>query len=575
MTPRERGRSGPGQTADWRRSNVANQGLRSYLTTLRERAGLIAAVVALTLGAAALYLLTADKVYEAEAGLLVTPVSSEDLPGLGLIQDSPDPTRDVETAAALITKRDVAVRVAQNLGLDEDPDDLLGQVEAEPVAQSNIVAVTAEADTPEAASDLANGFGEAVVEVRTEQLHEQLDGVIERLQERLDSGTAGSEQEELQAQVARLETLRAGPDPTLRLESPATAPDVAASPKPRLTIIAALLGGLVLGVGGAFALNALDPRLRREAQLGELFQVPILARIPTETRARTSVRGARQFGIGPHRRFRRALGPGELSPVTLEAYRTLRAMLGARRQQGDVSKSVLMTGPSPSEGKTTSAINLASSFALAGHKVILIEADFRRPTVGQALNVRPRVGIGKVLLGEIELEEALVPAPNFGDELRLLLVDRTDEWLPEVLSLPTAGALIEKAEQLADFVVIDSPPLTEVIDALPIAQQVDDVVLVVRLGSSKLVALERLGDLLAQHGIRPAGFAVVGVGTSDRESYYLSSRREMYKGGDGSGAPPRASSSRNAGGSGKPRGSDAGARGSGSAPTRRTPSARS
>jgi capsular exopolysaccharide synthesis family protein len=561
MMPRERGRSGPGQNDDWRRSTASQQGLRSYFATIRERIWLIVAVMAVTLGVAVVYLATADKVYKAEALLLVTPIGSEDLPGLGLIQESSDPTRDVETAARLVTKRDVAQRVIQDLGLDEDPDDLLNDVSAAPIAQSNIVAVTVEADDPDKAADLANGFATAVVEERTEQLHAQLDDLLERMQQAVES--AGAAADELQLQIARLETLRAGPDPTLRLESPAAAASAPSSPRPKLTLVAALIGGLVLGGGGAFALNALDPRLRREDQLRDLFQIPILARIPTEMRARTSVRGERHFGVGPHRRFRRALSPGELSPITLEAYRTLRAMLSARRKGDEPSKSLLVTGPSPSEGKTTSAINLASSFAFAGNRVILIEADFRRPTVGAALNVKPRVGIGKVLLGEVSLEDALVPAPNFGDELRLLLVDRTDEWLPEVLSLPAAGALIEKAQQLADFVVIDSPPLTEVIDALPIAQQVDDVVLVVRLGSSRLVQLERLGDLLAQHGIRPAGFAVVGAGTSERESYYLSSRREMFApetSGAGSGGTSEQQPARHAG--------------SRSSSQRRTPSAR-
>jgi Mrp family chromosome partitioning ATPase len=158
--------------------------------------------------------------------------------------------------------------------------------------------------------------------------------------------------------------------------------------------------------------------------------------------------------------------------------------------------------------------------------VILIEADFRRPTVGEALGVRPELGIGKVLLGNVPLERALIPTRPFGDSLRLLLVDRADDWLAEVLSLPAAGALLDEAERIADYVVIDSPPLTEVIDALPLAQSVDDVVLVCRLGSSNLAQLGRLGDLLDQHNITPSGFVVVGVGSSETSSYYVSSRRE-------------------------------------------------
>jgi capsular exopolysaccharide synthesis family protein len=521
------GRTRPGfrEGADWRRPGIERQGLRRYAETLKERLPLVLAVMLVTTAASVGYLLTADKVYEAESEVLVTPVAGEDLPNLGLIPESSDPTRAVETASRLIQNREVAGRVKESLRLPDSPEDLLEQVTAEPVAQSNLVAITATADSPELARDLANGFGRAVVEDRTALLHEQLDQLIPRLRATTAPGVAGASEAARADLIARLETLRAGPDPTLRVQSRATAPDSPASPKPKLSLVAGLLSGLVLGIGGAFLLHAVDPRLRREEQLRELFSLPVLARIPRDTSARTETKGKRRFRIGPRRRMRRALAPGALSPVTREAYRTLRAMLSASRPMTKEGRSVLVTGPSPSEGKTTTAINLASSFALAGNRVILIEADFRRPTVGDAMNVRPAVGIGKVLLGNVPLEDALVPTEPFGESLRLLLVDRADEWLPEVLSLPAAEALLIEAERLADFVVVDSPPLTEVIDALPLAQQVDDVVLVVRLGNSRLSQLERLGDLLSQNNIQPSGFALVGHGTSDQDSYYLSSKR--------------------------------------------------
>jgi capsular exopolysaccharide synthesis family protein len=293
-------------------------------------------------------------------------------------------------------------------------------------------------------------------------------------------------------------------------------------------MFAGLMAGLILGIGGAFALHAVDPRLRREEQLRELFSLPILGRIPRERRARTFTVGERRLlGLGPRRRHRKALSPGQLSPGTIEAFRTLRAMIAASNPTEGASRSVLVTGPSPSEGKTTTAINLASSFALAGNQVILIEADFRRPTIGEALELRPGVGIGKVLLGNVPLEQALVPTKPFGDALRVLPVGRADDWLAELLSLPAASALLEEAGSLADYVVVDSPPLTEVIDALPLARSVDDVLLVVRLGSSNLVQLQRLGDLLEQNAIAPTGFVVVGAGTGAEGSYYASARSRI------------------------------------------------
>jgi capsular exopolysaccharide synthesis family protein len=532
MTPDDRASFVGRGTAEWRRPRVEAPGLQRYMQVLRERFWMIVATLLVTTLAAALYLATADKVYEADADLLVTPVGGDAenpaLTGLPLLRESVDPTRDVETGARLVTTRDVAARVKRSLRSDLSANDLLEKVEAEPVAQSNIVAVTSRAESPELARNIANGFAEGVVAERTQALRSAIDQRIPRLRERIEAGEGGTGPDSPANQLAQLNSLRQSGDPTLQVETRAETPEEQASPRPVLTMAAGIFAGLVLGVGGAFAMHALDPRLRREEQLRELYSLPVLARIPRERKARTTIRGRRRFMFGPRRRRRRALAPGQLSPTTLEAFRTLRTMLAASRRgrvQGE-SRSVLVTGPSPSEGKTTTAINLASSFALAGHRVILIEADFRRPTVGEALGVRPRVGIGKVLLGNVPLADALVPAKPFGDNLRLLLVDRADDWLAEVLSLPAASALLDEAERLADYVVIDSPPLTEVIDALPLAQQVDDVVLVVRLGSSNLSQLTRLGDLLDQHQITPSGFVLVGVGTSEESTYYVSSRRE-------------------------------------------------
>jgi receptor protein-tyrosine kinase len=311
----------------------------------------------------------------------------------------------------------------------------------------------------------------------------------------------------------------------LRLETRANTPSSPFAPRPKLTLAAGILAGLILGVGGAFAMNALDPRLRREEQLRELYTLPILARVPKEKRARTFSFGPRRWGFGPPEKIRRALPPGELSPTTLESFRTLRTMLAAQRGTDSESRSILVTGPSPFDGKTTTAINLASSLALAGNRVILIEADFRRPTVAEALGLQVRFGIGDVLLGNVALERALVPAPPFDYDLSVLLVGRADDWLAEVLSLPAAEALLEEAKGLADYVVLDSPPLTQVIDAMPLARRADDVVVVVRLGSSNLGQLVRLGDLLDQNAIRPAGFVVVGGAAPEEQGDYRTVQR--------------------------------------------------
>lgn len=515
-------------SAPWRRPQLGVSGFERYLHTLRERLPLIVAVTLATTIVAALYLVVAEDRYRAEADLLVAPAAQDDtaLTGLPVIHESSDPTRDVETASQLVESRDVAVRVKRRFGLDESVGELLGAVAAEPVAQSNIVSVGAEADSPTLARDLANGFATEAVAERSQELRREIDRVLPRLREQIAAADEqGQDTQELSTQVVRLESLRETGDPTLRTETRASAPPSPFAPRPALTLAAGFLAGLILGVGGAFAMNALDPRLRREEQLRELYSLPILARVPKERRARTFTLGERRWGFGPTEKHRRALPPGELSPTTLESFRTLRTMLTARRGGDSGSRSILVTGPSPFDGKTTTAINLASSLALAGNQVILVEADFRRPTVGEALGLQAPIGIGDVLLGNEEIESALVPAPPFDYNLSVLLVDRANDWLAEVLSLPAAEALLDEAKRLADYVVLDSPPLTKVIDAMPLARQADDVVLVVRLGSSRLAQLARLGDLLDQNGIRPAGFVVVGGAAPEEQDYRSVQRR--------------------------------------------------
>src|SRR5205807_789788 len=112
--------------------------------------------------------------------LLVSPVPSGDTAtvGLGLIRESPDPTRDVETAARVVTTPEVATRVRATLRSKRSFRSLLNHVSAEPVAQANIVAVIANESTPRSAQLLANAFAEAVVAERTARMHDQLRGLI-------------------------------------------------------------------------------------------------------------------------------------------------------------------------------------------------------------------------------------------------------------------------------------------------------------------------------------------------------------------------------------------------------------
>jgi capsular exopolysaccharide synthesis family protein len=495
-------------STDWLHPPEEQEGLQRYVETIRERILLILMTVVITTGIAVIYVATATKKYDAEADILVTPVSGDNplLTSLGLLHESADPTRDVETASRLVRNIDVATRVKRAIDSDASAQSLLANVSAEPVAQSNIVAVTARETSPRVAQQLANAFAEEAVADRTEQMHQQIDQQLAQLEAQLEQGDVPVAGEvPLADQIAQLQTLRSSSDPTMRVETKAPLPTTQASPQSTLSIAGGIVAGLVLGIAAAFASQVLDPRLRREAQLRRNYRLPILGRIPKDPGAKES-----------------PLAPRQASSATGEAYRALRATLaGGRRERSGEGKVILVTGSSPSEGKTTTAVNLATSLALAGNRVILIESDLRRPVLAKVVDARPEHGgVVSVLIENTTLAESLIPSPTYGPNLRLLLSDYEGGWIAELFSIPTAERMIQDARRMADIVIIDSAPLNEVVDALPLALQADEVLMVVRLGVTRLDKLSQLAELLGENGVRPVGFAVVGTPRPKRSEYH-------------------------------------------------------
>lgn len=524
------GRAQP--SASWLQPRVRSQGAIRYVQTIRDRWWLVLLATVVAVLAALVYLAGAPRVYQAEADLLITPVSNGDATtaGLGLITESTDPTQDISTSARLASTPAVAQAAKVSLRSTRSAEAILGDITAEPIAQSNLVAIQATAGTADGAARLANAFARAVVQVRTTQLRQEIAALLPRLQGQLAQLPASqrSGPGSLGERISGLQALASGSDPTVRLAAPATPPASPSSPRPKLAVAAGIVAGVIVGIGAAFALQALDPRLRREEQLRELFRLPLLARIPdvhrvpepvgrlrrpaTRSRVSAARRGlARTVARLPFAHAGRPgpLTPDQLTPTAVEAYRTLRATLAATI--GGERRSFLITSSSPGEGKTTTAINLAYSLAHAGNQVILIEGDMRRPTMANALGVRPMMGVGAVLIKRAELEQALITTRQYGENLRFLLAEPTATALADRLSLPTAAELVADAEAIADCVVIDSPPLTEVIDALPLAQQVGGVLVMTRMRTSRLNRLADLGEILAQGGVTPVGLAMVGV----------------------------------------------------------------
>jgi Mrp family chromosome partitioning ATPase len=481
--------------------------LKQYWATLRSHPLIILACIVLGLIGAGAYVELAPKTYTAQAEMLENAASSSDaaLSSLPVLHASGDPAEDALTAASLVTTTPVAHAVIATLHLHTTPAALLGHISAAPLGQSELVAIQANASSPTLAQSLANAFLNQTIAVGTAQMHAAIAQILPSIKaqvaaippaERYGPGSLGQE-------LAELENLQISKDPTLSVAAPASLPSGPSSPDKKLALIAGLLGGILLGVGAAFAYAAVDPRLRSEEQLrATLPQSPVLARIP-------AVRARRRSG---------PLIPAELGPPAHEGYRTLRGALTASARGRP--QAVLLTGSAPSEGKTTSAICLAYVLAQGGARVVLIEADLRRPQLAAALHLTLRHGTEDVLIAAATLSEALVPVWVEDRPVRVLAARHAGVELADRLAYGPVGKLVSEARELADFVVIDSPPLTAVADALSLAQLTDRVLVVARLGHSRLNGLEKLAALLREHSVPAPGLVLVGADRQAGSGYY-------------------------------------------------------
>ena len=225
-----------------------------YLQALREHWLLIVGFVAIGIVVAAGYSLSAAKRYEAEASLLVTPVtppSNADLSISAFRESSQDPTRTVVTLSRIIDTATAAQAARAAKHLDLTVGQLLGSVQVIPVSQSNLITIKATASNPEIAAAIANGFAEGVVSVRTRQFQAEVLATIKRLQGQVNAIPAtlrnSAQSVALQQTIADLRALVGTKDPTLQIATPATPPGSPSWPRPVLSVVVALFATLLLG----------------------------------------------------------------------------------------------------------------------------------------------------------------------------------------------------------------------------------------------------------------------------------------------------------------------------------------
>jgi capsular exopolysaccharide synthesis family protein len=482
---------------------------------------LVPLITLATVLAAVVWVAQRSSTYEAKVELLASPVPADDDTFLGvqILRDTPgDPTRAVQTAATLIDSPLAARRTAEELGGEWTPEKIDEAVGVEPQGQSNILAVTAEATDADEAAQIANEFATAALDVRSEALRDQVETRLADLRARLEQLRGSDDvttRAELAGQISALESLEEGDDPTLSILQEARIPTEATGASSTMIIALALVAGFILATGAALLIESLDRRIRDQEELLHLYPLPILCRIPPLPRA---LRG-------------KSVSPTAMPPAVREGYRTLLVQL---EQHPSNPKTLMVTSATTGDGKTSSAISLAYALVGAGHRVILIDFDLRKPNVGPALGVEAQQGLVSLLASDTKLSDLLVPAPQLpplkvvpaGTDGDVVLLEALTRQLPAVL---------REAEELADYVILDTPPLGEVSDALRMSDHVDGTIIVARPGNTDRGNFEVMRDLLQQTKHNPLGFVVVGVsqGASTYYTYGLNTRS------NGTGGPSR------------------------------------
>jgi succinoglycan biosynthesis transport protein ExoP len=271
-------------------------------------------------------------------------------------------------------------------------------------------------------------------------------------------------------------------------------------------LLAGAAVGLLAGVGLAYLSDVTDKSFRNPEEIRRRLGLPIVAHVPImDDKDALSSPDAPQLEQSLAAYHRPKSGEAE-------AYRSLRtALYFSTRGKGH--KVIQVTSPTMGDGKTTMASNLAIAIAQAGKRVVLVDADMRRPRVHAMFGVRPEHGLSSVIAGEAPLQATLVDSGI--ERLTLLTCGPRPENPAELLSQPQFELVLDELRQQFDFVIVDTPPLLAVTDPAIVVSRMDGVLLTVRVSKNGRPAAERAREILYSVHANVLGIVVNGVGKSN------------------------------------------------------------
>lgn len=426
--------------------------LNEFLVMVRKRWVAICALTALGFGGAIAVNQLVVPQYQATTRLFVaTPMGYDS--AYEIFQAGASAERRVISYARLLSGETLAQRVIDKLNLGITAKNMQSRITAKAPPNTVLLELSVRDSSATRARDIANALSE-----------------------------------EFTTMVAELEKPPGSRNPrvAVTIQQPSALPDRPVTPNKLRNVLLGTLAGLGLGIGLAYLREILDNTVHTRQRLEHITDAALLASIP----------------IDPERRDHAAIDfPGDTSYIA-EEFRSLRTNL--RFCDVDNPPRVfVVTSALPAEGKTTTSINLALALAEAGHEVLLVDADMRRPRVHEYLNLVGSVGLSSVLADDVSPDDAVqrTEFPN----LSVMAAGPLPPNPSELLGSAATQKLLSRLRGSFDYIVLDSSPLLAVSDTAALAVSADGVLMLARFAKTKRNDLAHAVDKLAKSGARVLG----------------------------------------------------------------------
>ncbi|MGH9405834.1 MAG: GumC family protein [Terriglobia bacterium] len=301
----------------------------------------------------------------------------------------------------------------------------------------------------------------------------------------------------------------------IRIVDSSILPKAPVRPRIKLNLALGFILGLGLGVGLAFFLEYLDKTLKTADDVERLLRLPSLGILPKFSLNGHGAHAEELEGADDGRLLPVHVGGNghhapavQTAPEAAEAFRSLRTSI--LLSASPVPKLILITSALPSEGKTTTALNLGATLASLNASILVVDCDMRRPALHRSAGVDNKPGFVQCLTGHVKLEDAILPVPGVAN-LSVIPCGPIPPNPAEILSSHMTGDLLRKLRGQFEFVLVDSPPILSVADSRIIATLTDAAILVTRAHSTPFDVVRRARSLLYSANSRILGVALNDV----------------------------------------------------------------